>query len=85
MKNLKFNNGAIEFLRKNKVKLQSLAATVLVASSLVGCRTYEESNPIENAIVITTADGEKNVVKKVYKRDCSDYQNENHFHYIDNW
>ena len=83
MKNFKFNNGAIEFLRKNKVKLQSLVATILVTSSLVGCGVSEEPNPIENAIVITTTDGEKNIVRKVSKRNCNDYPNENHFHYMD--
>ena len=47
MENFKNNSTAIDFLKKNKVRLQSLAAAVIVAGSLVGCS--KEETPVETS------------------------------------
>lgn len=83
MINFKTNKTAIEFLKKNKVRLQSLTAAVLVATTLVGCGKYNAKNNIDNALVITTESGEKTIVKKIERYNCDDKENRNHFHYID--
>ena len=51
MKNFKINNNAIDFFRKNKVRLQSFAAAVIVAGSLVGC-TKEELKSLERIVTM---------------------------------
>ena len=92
MKNLKINSTAIEFLKINKVRLQSLAAAVVVAGSLTGCA--KDSAPvtdssalgdkyINNSYVITNDAGEKNVVKIIRKTTCNDRHNPDHYHYFD--
>jgi len=90
MENFKNNSTAIDFLKKNKVRLQSLAAAVIVAGSLVGCSKEEtpvETSPAElyinNSIVITTDTGKKHIVKRIVKSGCDDPFNNQHYHYYD--
>lgn len=77
-----------DFLKNNKVKLQTLTAAILVAGSLVGCGTTNcnlnnTSDYITNSLVITTTDGEKQIVKKISGINCDDKSNKNHYHYRD--
>lgn len=84
------NSTAIEFLKKNKIRLQSLAAAVIVAGSLTGCGkkdTTVSTTPAElyinNSIVITSATGKKHIVKKISQVGCNDKLNSKHYHYYD--
>lgn len=79
---------AKDFLTNNKVKLQTLTAAILVAGTLVGCGTTNcnSSNMndyITNSLVVTTTDGEKQIVKKITSPNCYDKSNKNHYHYRD--
>lgn len=81
------NSTAIDLLKKNKVRLQSLAAAVIVAGSLTGCEKDKPHTPAEqyinNSIVITSNTGEKYIVRKIDKAGCDDRNNKNHYHYYD--
>lgn len=77
-----------DFLKNNKVKLQTLTAAILVAGSLVGCGTTNcnlnnTSDYITNSLVVTTTDDEKQIVKKITSPSCDDKSNKNHYHYRD--
>ena len=79
---------AKDFLTNNKVKLQTLTAAILVAGTLVGCGTTNSNSSnmndyITNSLVVTTTDGEKQIVKKITSPNCYDKSNKNHYHYRD--
>ena len=90
MKNFKSNDTAINFLRKNKVRLQSLAAAVIVASSLTGCKeknTIEPTTPadiyVHDTVVITSDVGKKYIVKRITRVGCENPFSLEHYHYYD--
>lgn len=77
-----------KYLTNNKVKLQTLTAAILVAGTLVGCGTTNSNSSnmndyITNSLVVTTTDGEKQIVKKITSPNCYDKSNKNHYHYRD--
>lgn len=79
---------AKEIFKNNKVKLQTLTAAILVAGTLVGCgqtncNSNNMSEYITDSLVITTTDGEKQIVKKWDNWNCTDHSNKNHYHYRD--
>lgn len=79
---------AKEIFKNNKVKLQTLTAAILVAGTLVGCGTTNSNSSnmndyITNSLVVTTTDGEKQIVKKITSPNCYDKSNKNHYHYRD--
>ena len=81
------NSTALDFLKKKKVRLQSLVAAVIVASSLTGCKEKEEPTPAEqyinNSIVITNDIGKKYIVRKVNQESITESLNAKHTHYYD--
>ena len=73
-------------VKKNKVRLQSLAAAVIVAGSLTGCEK-DKPTPVEqyinNSIVITTDTGKKYIVRKIDQEQITERLNAKHTHYYD--
>lgn len=87
MQKINFIGDAREFFSKNKVRLKALAASMIIIGTLSGCGNNNESSSMEDyitdSLVITTTDGEKQIVKKIIGWNCSDASNKNHYHYRD--